>query len=144
MQFLGIDPGKSGGIAILDTTSQTIHTCKLDLTEHDLWDWLNDVIDPLNSAATIEQVHSMPGQGVASTFTFGKNYGFLIGVLTALQMPYMLVTPQKWQKAMQCLTKGDKNVSKAAAQRIWPKIKITHAIGDALLIAEYGRLNLWQ
>jgi hypothetical protein len=45
---------------------------------------------------------------------------------------------------MQCLTKGDKNVSKAAAQRLWPKLKITHANADALLIAEYGRQFLWQ
>ncbi len=144
MQYLGIDPGQSGGITILDTATSKIHTCKLSETEQDLWAWLNETTNMLNACATIEQVHAMPKQGVTSSFTFGKNYGFLIGLLTAIQIPFKFVTPQKWQKGMQCLTKGDKNVSKAAAQRLWPTVKVTHAIADSMLIAEYGRTNLWQ
>lgn len=143
MQYIGIDPGGSGGIAIIDKTTDIMHTCKLSITELDVWEWLNETVDMLDAVATIEQVHAMPKQGVTSSFTFGKNYGFLIGLLTAISIPYKFVTPQKWQKCMQCLTKGDKNISKAAAQRLWPRIKVTHAIADALLIAEYGRNNLW-
>jgi hypothetical protein len=56
-----------------------------------------------------------------------------------LKIPFEEVSPVKWQKVMGCLSKGDKNVTKAAAQRLFPDIKITHAIADALLIAEYGR-----
>jgi len=37
------------------------------------------------------------------------------------------------------MTGGDKNVSKRRAQELFPEIKITHAIADALLIAEYAR-----
>jgi hypothetical protein len=59
--------------------------------------------------------------------------------LTAAGIPFERVTPQKWQKAMGCMTKGDKNVSKRRAQELFPQLKITHAIADALLIAEYGR-----
>jgi hypothetical protein len=40
---------------------------------------------------------------------------------------------------MSCLTKGDKNVTKSRAQELFPEVKVTHAIADALLIAEYGR-----
>ncbi len=115
MQYLGIDPGKSGAITIIDTS--VIGTCKLDLTEQDIWCWLNENVNMVDAVATIENVHSMPQQSSQSGFTFGKNFGFLLGMLTAIQIPYKLVTPQKWQKGMQCLTKGDKNVSKAAAQR---------------------------
>ena len=89
--------------------------------------------------AYIEKVGATPQMGVVSAFTFGRSYGWLLGVLDALRIPYEFVTPQKWQKAMGCLTGGDKNVSKAAAQRLWPSLKITHANADALLIAEYGR-----
>ncbi len=142
MQYLGIDPGQSGGIVVID--GNTTHTCKLSETEQDIWSWINDTTDLLSAVATIEKVHAMPKQGVTSSFTFGKNFGFLIGLLTASQIPFKFITPQQWQKGMQCLTKGDKNVSKAAAQRLWPKIKVTHAIADALLIAEYGRKHLWQ
>ena len=38
---------------------------------------------------------------------------------------------------MKCLTKGDKNVTKSAAQRLYPDRKITHADADAILIARY-------
>ncbi len=39
----------------------------------------------------------------------------------------------------QILTKGDKNVSKRRAQELFPALKVTHAIADALLIAEFAR-----
>jgi hypothetical protein len=60
-------------------------------------------------------------------------------LLTGEEFPFEEVSPQKWQKAMGCMTKGDKNVSKAKAQQLFPQLKITHAIADALLIAEYAR-----
>ena len=151
MQYLGIDPGKSGAIAVLtvspysdDVRTVKLTTCKLSETESDIWSWLNEELNMLDSFATIELVHSMPDQSAQSGFSFGKSYGFLIGLLTAISVPYEFVSPQKWQKGMNCLTKGDKNVSKAAAQRLWPKVKVTHAIADAILIAEYGRKYLWQ
>jgi crossover junction endodeoxyribonuclease RuvC len=81
----------------------------------------------------------MPGQGVTSTFTFGEGFGKLQMALCAAKIPYQFITPLKWQKFLGCMTKGDKNVSKAAAQRLFPDIKVTHAIADALLIAEYNR-----
>lgn len=89
--------------------------------------------------ALLEKVHAMPGQGVTSMFTFGKGYGFLRGCLSSGGIPFDDVTPQAWQKALGCLTKGDKNVSKAKAQQLFPHLKITHATADALLIGEYLR-----
>ena len=59
--------------------------------------------------------------------------------LCAATIPYEEVTPQKWQKALGCRTGGDKNVSKARAQALFPLQNITHAIADALLLAEYCR-----
>jgi hypothetical protein len=76
--------------------------------------------------------------GVTSSFTFGNGFGHLEMALTAAGIPFERVSPQKWQKAMGCLTKGDKNVSKKRAQELFPSIKCTHATSDALLIAEYG------
>jgi len=78
-------------------------------------------------------------QGVASTFKFGMQYGTLKGILTALHIPFELIRPVDWQRALGCMTKGDKNISKAAAQRLFPDIKCTHAVSDALLIAEFAR-----
>lgn len=135
---IGIDPGQSGGIAL----ARGEGCWKLPETEKDIYDLLYSLREPNRGCDVwLEKVHSMPRQGVASSFKFGQNYGFLRGVVTALGFRLFEVTPQKWQKAMGCLTRGDKNVSKAAAQRLFPSLKITHATADALLIAEYGRRN---
>ena len=89
--------------------------------------------------AMIERAWSMPRQGVASSFKFGLNYGFLRGMLCAHRFRFTEITSHKWQRKLECLTKGDKNISKRRAQQLFPELKITHATADALLIAEYGR-----
>ena len=61
---------------------------------------------------------------------------------TLLQDPFEEVAPQVWQKVLGCLSRGDKNVTKAKAQQLFPAIKVTHAIADALLLAEYAR-RVW-
>lgn len=144
MIYLGIDPGASGAIAAIERNGDSLSQCccKLSETPADVIEWIraNAVCVGLHSTvARIEKVNAFPGQGVASSFKFGQSYGWLLGVLDALRIPYEFVTPQKWQRAMGCLTGGDKNISKAAAQRLWPQLKITHANADALLIAEYCR-----
>jgi hypothetical protein len=142
--FFGIDPGGSGAItAIWPDGEPATQFCKLKETGHDIVDYLKQ-FDLSNSHAVIESVHAMPKQGVSSTFAFGKSFGFCLGVLSALEIPFLLVTPLKWQNAMGCRTRGDKNISKAAAQQRWPKLKITHANADSLLLAEYGRTVLWK
>jgi hypothetical protein len=80
-----------------------------------------------------------PQMGVTSAFTFGKGYGGLLMLLTALDIPFDQITPRKWQTAMGCLSGGDKNVTKRRAQQLFPKLTITHAIADALLLAEFCR-----
>lgn len=138
MKILGIDPGKGGGLTIIDTgTDRRDGTIarKMPETPADLW---HLIADAQPDVAYIEQVHSSPQMGVKSAFTFGEGFGRLTGMLTAAGCRWELVRPQRWQKEMGCLTKGDKNVSKAAAQRLFPWLKITHATADSLLIAEWG------
>jgi len=135
--FLGIDPGISGGLAIVNSLGELSDAVGFkNLTETDINDWM--LAYPY-SLAVLEKVHSMPKQGVKSTFTFGQSYGLLRGVLVANNLKREFVTPQVWQKALGCMTKGDKNVTKAKAQELFPNRKITHAIADACLIAEYAR-----
>jgi Holliday junction resolvasome RuvABC endonuclease subunit len=141
--ILGVDPGVNGGIAWITDGKPCVE--KMPDTLQDLW-WLIESIlaehPPIYRAkdckAYIEHVHSSPQMGVKSAFTFGQGYGRLEMVLTAAGIPFERVRPQAWQKALQCLTKGDKNVSKRRAQELYPQLKITHATADALLIATYG------
>lgn len=144
MTIIGIDPGKSGGIAVIDGTKQ--FASEMPETARDLYDLLESLVReaaPIERAvrytAYIELIHSSPQMGVKSAFTFGNGYGQLEMALTALSIPMVRIRPQVWQKALGCMTKGDKNVSKRRAQELFPQLKITHTIADALLIAEYGR-----
>jgi crossover junction endodeoxyribonuclease RuvC len=136
MIIVGIDPGWSGGVAMVGEKIEARGFT--DLTEHDIWRAITDFCIGAD-VCYMEKVHSMPAQGVASSFKFGHNYGFVRACVMASRTPIIDVSPMKWQGALGCLTKGDKNVTKARAQQWFPGIKITHATADALLIAEYGR-----
>lgn len=142
---IGIDPGASGGIAFIQEDNPAkSHAIKMPETIADIFDQIELLsrlarVEGWKIHACLEKVHSMPGQGVASSFKFGQGFGHLEMALTAAKIPFSYVHPQKWQKEIQCLTGGNKNISKARAQQLFPHIKITHAIADALLIAEYGR-----
>ncbi len=135
--IIGIDPGVNGGIAWITDGKACVE--KMPDTLQDLWELLQSIKTNGPCYAIIEQVHSSPQMGVKSAFTFGQGFGNLEMALTAAGIPFERVRPQVWQKALGCLTKGDKNVSKRKAQELFPSIKITHAIADSLLIAEYGR-----
>ena len=133
--IIGIDPGKAGGIVRMSPTGEVIEAVKMPATVADIY----LALDRGPARVWLEHVHSSPQMGVVSAFTFGRGYGQLEGVLQGLLLPYERVTPGKWQRAMGCLSKGDKNVTKRRAQELFPQVKVTHAIADALLIAEYGR-----
>lgn len=138
--FIGVDPGMSGGVAFMDHLGLEAIPFKLH-TPHDLVGFIETRV-ALSSGPVIcflEAVNAMPKQGVSSTFKFGVNYGWWQGVLTALGIPFRRVYPLKWQTAMSCRTGGNKNITKARAQELFPGVKITHAVADAILIAEYGR-----
>lgn len=135
--YIGVDPGKSGAIAFLRDGKWW--AVKNSTTLTDLSDALDDAWDG-GAYAVIETVHSSPQMGVKSAFTFGQSFGQLEALLVANKIPFDRVRPQAWQKDLQCLTKGDKNVSKRKAQELFPNgDKITHATADALLLAEFAR-----
>ena len=145
--IIGIDPGKNGGIAVLGDGDP--RAVRMPKTEKDVWDlfdshWIWGGLGDrweVNVFAYLEKAQAMPGQGVASMFTFGCGYGGLRMALLSLEIPFEIVTASVWQRKMKCLSGGDKNVTKARAQELFPGIKMTHYVADALLIAEYGRRN---
>lgn len=145
--FAGGDPGKSGAVAIIDKTSKHVYTIRMDWTLDDMaMAFLKfrkhiafALIEEVNAGTYSKEPERK--QGVTSAFTFGKFYGYMQGMFAVAGVRREFVRPAKWQLAMGCRTKGDKNVSKAAAQQLFPKIanKITHRNADALLLAELAR-----
>lgn len=135
--WLGVDPGKSGAAALMDAkTGEITSTIKFSESERDIHQWFL-AIDMAH--AMLEKVHSMPKQGVRSMFTFGQQYGFCRGMLIAHSFSFREVAPGVWQRSMGCLSGGDKKVTYRKAQELFPYLKITHAIADACLLAEYAR-----
>ena len=149
MIFLGIDPGVSGGIAALRSVQEPAF-CRLDLdkvTERDIADFLTDAA-PHHWGCVIERVGPCRGdaqrrQGASSMFTFGKGYGFLRGLLIALEIRFVEVAPSKWPAEFGLRREKNesatvtKNRNKAKAQQLYPTVDVPHWKADALLLATY-------
>lgn len=154
--ILGVDPGSSGGgYVILSLDGQVLSTGVFSHgSPHDFAEALRESYIGSIAFSWIEKVHSMPGQGVVSMFSFGENYGIIQGVLSALNIPYETKSPIEWQRLIGITPRTRKNKKtgteqesksqwknrlKSKAQQLFPKIKITLQIADALLIAEAAR-----
>jgi len=140
---IGIDPGLSGGIAVVCGNATAAY--RTPETARDLFELLAK-LSP--GTAFCEKVNAGPKMGSSAAFKFGQSVGELRMACVAAGLRLEYVTPQKWQKEFGLIVKGrglgqgdtdKKNRNKARAQELFPGIKITHAIADALLIAEYGR-----
>lgn len=152
--FLGIDPGKTGGLAVLHNGGRSVHAEPMPPTTLDLYKLLDGFSQDVDFAC-LEQVNSMPGEGHAGAFTFGTGYGMLQMGLTATGIPYEFVTPRTWQKALGIKAKAKaeskpqfKERLRAKAQQLFPAFPLWGAKGtlvkqravcDAMLIAEYCR-----
>lgn len=141
---LGVDPGKSGGLALLDATGYCVLATKMPERDGDLAIWLASARrTALEAGGTIraflENVWVSPQMGVRSAFTFGEQVGRIKMALRGTGISYDLVVPVKWQNALDCRSGGFKNVTKGRAIELFPMVNVTHALADALLIAEYGR-----
>lgn len=146
MKVLGIDPGKNGGLAVINAcTHEVVEVVSMPETLADISDFIERHKDC--TSAYIEIVHSMPKQGVSSTFTFGQFYGYVQMAVTCHKIRCINVLPTKWQGALSIKAKkgegyeAHKRRLKGKAQQLFPKTKVTLKNADALLIAEYGCLQ---
>ena len=143
--YIGIDPGKNGGIGIIYDDLAYCKKCPATVLE--MAEEIKACIEmapDIQKQAVIELVHSMPKQGVKSCFTFGEGYGKWLGILAANKIPYIQVSPQKWQKFYGTLNKDRKerkNQLKHLAQQRFPEIKIPLPTADAILLANYLKEN---
>lgn len=144
--FVGIDPGQAGGIAIIDETGDLYDHVPMPDTRKGIADLLRQ-LEGKDVVAVVEKVHSMPKQGVASTFKFGKGYGVLLGVCAVLEFKLLEPTPQAWKKKMLAGTDKGKHASIQVCENLFPtaelvqpRCRVPHdGVAEAILLAEYGR-----
>lgn len=87
--------------------------------------------------ATIEEVHSSPQQGNSTAFKFGYAFGLISMAAECYADHVHYITPYKWQSALNCLTGGDKRVSKAKVEQLFPELTPTLQNADSILLAFY-------
>jgi crossover junction endodeoxyribonuclease RuvC len=96
----------------------------------------------------MEQVHAMPRQGVASTFSFGMAYGIVLGVAGALSIPLTTVPAAQWKTSLR--VPHAKGEARARASQLipsgsqwWQRAK-DDGRAEAALIGLYGVTNTRQ
>jgi crossover junction endodeoxyribonuclease RuvC len=149
-RYLGVDPGGTGALALLDADGRLLAVEDMPVHEGvvsaplaaNIVEGWKDALYSLT--AWVEDVHSMPKQGVSSSFKFGRAFGTIVGVLGGAMVPVEYVTPAKWKQAAR-LSK-DKNASRRRAVELWPEhadlFKRVKDDGraEAALIARHGWL----
>lgn len=143
--YIGVDPGLSGGVAVL-TEDATVHILlKTPDSEAELWEIFDEILPVPAVPVLLEKVHSRPGQSAVATFSFGQIYGFTRACLTAAELQFEDVQPKAWQKVFGLkkdkLEEYDeyKRRIRDLAQSLFPDVFVTLKTADALLIAEYCR-----
>ena len=160
MIFCGIDPGLDGAVCALlyvpkleDTPTLIVTGGKKKKRVYNVGQMV-EIIKELRGLVVspggqllvgLESVHAMPGQGVTSMFSMGHGLGLWEGILSALKVPYQMVTPQAWKKKLMNGMPKEKDASRQVAMRLFPStipklsLKKNHGRADALLLAEYLR-----
>ena len=153
MKVIGIDPGLSGAIAILEEKKvigvfemPVMAEGKKNKRQLNSAQLVNIIQDNLNNKEeaiiVVEQVNAMPGQGVTSMFNFGQTFGAIKGVCAALKLPIFFVRPSKWKKHFE-LINASKDSSRTKVIEMYPTIsnqltkKKDVNKSDAILIARF-------
>ena len=143
MIYIGVDPGKSGGFAVIDNGMIGV----FPWDDHSFIDNMAAAMNRGKCVACVERVGAMPGQGVTSMFNFGKSAGYIEGVLAALGISYQLVMPKRW-KAEFTLNGKDKAASIEVCKRLFPDVdlrptarcrKDSDGMAEALLLACFAK-----
>lgn len=156
--IIGIDPGFSGAIAVINGETKEILALldmliikvgkgkkkKNHLDEIGIRDILKNNADHV----FIEKCQAMPAsvkgvrQGIASTANYMTGYGIIRGICVGLGIPYTLIHPKTWKKAMMPDMGRDKGASIIRVKQLYPSIdlprKKDHGKADSILIARYG------
>ena len=146
MTHIGIDPGKGGALAIINGIGEVfLYPFDNEVYKNVLSDYQRVGRETL-AKCCLEHVGAAPKQGVVSMFHFGENFGFIQGLLTAYDIPYELVRPQKWKKEFSIT--ADKNTAIEVCKRLFPNANLKRTerckkdcsdFAEALLLAEYAR-----
>jgi hypothetical protein len=119
MNYLGIDPGKEGAIALLDSKGMCIA----------LHDMPSNIIETVALIEALPQIargvieQPFPGEkmGKPSCMSFGISIGDLRGILAARHVPFLMVDPKDWQRVFGVKGKSRGNDSINQCLKLYPE-----------------------
>lgn len=145
--YIGIDPGKSGAMAIMHASGE-VEVIPFDAMNYSVA-LAHATHETDDITCCVEKVGAMPGQGVVSMFNFGHNLGVIEGLLRGYGISYQLVPPQTWKKEFSL--SSDKAKSIEVCQKLFPNVSLlatersrkpNDGMAEALLMAEYARRRM--
>jgi hypothetical protein len=128
---IAIDPGLTGAIALIDSYGILLEVHDMPVLAGDVSAqmlavmFMAEVHDGAKldantyGCAVIEDVHSMPKQGVASSFKFGRGKGVIEGFFASAGLPLQYVGPSRWKKDLGL--SANKEESRQRALELWPE-----------------------
>ena len=138
--FIGIDPGASGGIALITNGEIRAYKCPKSTKDMSVVFGIAYEINGLKTMVGLEKVWARPTDARSSAFKFGTNYGKWIGISANHESDIKYITPQTWMKYYNLpkLKKEErKRWLKEKAKELYPNEKVTLYTADAILIAHY-------
>ena len=162
--FAGIDPGMTGGLAVLDEDGKLISVAAIPRMNGSTGPqdyqaikvWFSELRRMGDVHLALERLSVRPGEGIKGTLTAGTNWGFLKGMIVAIGARYVEPTPQAWKKTLGLPKRSGKERKQGKedavvlATQLFPGINLTpgrkkiphDGMADAVLIAEYARRTL--
>ena len=143
-KVIGIDPGKSGGISVVEDGTITAYKCPKTVEDMAMLFTLICNDTPRDKIyAVMERVWARPNNASSRAFTYGVNYGSWLGIMASHEVNCEPVLPITWMKHFGCpkALKKDKRKRwlKDKAKELCPYIKkVTLLTADSILIAQYA------
>lgn len=138
---VGIDPGKDGGIVILDSNNELVNYYTIPkinklIDTNKLTNIFNNIFSIYDCFVCIEQVHSIYGVSASANFSFGYNCGIIEGMIASNKVSYNYIQPKIWQaemlkgiptmfitsanKSLKKQKKDTKKMAELAVKRLYP------------------------
>jgi crossover junction endodeoxyribonuclease RuvC len=148
-KYLGIDPGLSGALAIVETINGDVPAlidaidmpavgtgakARVDIIAAAQW-----IAKHAPSVAYVERAQAFPGQGASSGFSYGRAVGAIEATIALCSIPMVLVEASIWKRRLH-LPGKDKEAARQKALQLFPSqhallaLKRWHGRAEAALI----------
>ena len=143
-KYIGIDPGKSGGITMIHDNNFKTYKCPQRTEDMAmLFSLLVGDTSSYDIKVLMERVWARPNNAVRSAFAYGVNYGQWLGIIACHEIPLQTCLPNEWITYYGCSKELEyqerKRWLKEKAKSLYPSLNVTLMTADSILITDYAK-----